>query len=228
MRLRVISEFEHGQKPQKWFTDFTADPDYFFMEPDAVPFIYNADGTLHIGEYNETHRELIAQNDDGYYQPTYGAEMGSPLSIDTLRKDLLPNRALLGRISGKYGNDQRYVTFWNAYKPVGRKLLPECLKALLQADLISLDNDIVVSGDKHMYVMDYLRGGRFYDSPEENERKQKMQELHLMQPDAKKAAMKDLGLDAASRKQPWQKAAEQNKLVRPGQKWWAMQSESLK
>lgn len=220
MRLNIISEFQHGQKPQKWFTDFEANPDSWFTEDGAVPFIYNPDGLLDVGDYGDTHAKIIASNII-YYVETYAPQLaGSPDLTYTIRRYILEKVAALGRISPTNSNGTRYVAFWN------NKLIVECLKSLIQNDLLSM-RDIIVSGNRHMCVIDYLRGGRFEHDAEEENRKQKMRELHLMRPDAKKAAMKDLGLDAASRKQPWQKSAEQNKLVRPGQKWWAMQSESL-
>lgn len=217
MRLRTISELRDGQKPQKWFTDEYVDPDTWYGKDDAVAFIYNPDGTLHVGD---AHYDIIG-NAISYYENEY-KDYANEIDINELNYSILPKHALLGRISPLQGDNYRVVSFWNSNEL--SNLLPTCLKTLVNDDFLSLD-DVIAAGDRHMYVMDYLRGGRFEYNADEEDRKQKMRELHLMRPNQKKQAMKALGLDAASRKQPWQKSAEQHKLVRPGQKWWAMQSE---
>ncbi len=59
---------------------------------------------------------------------------------------------------------------------------------------------------------------------EEAERIALMRELHLMSPNEKKAAMKKLGLGSDGNQ--WVKEAQRLGIIRPGQKFWAMHSES--
>lgn len=157
-----------------------------------------------------------------YESPYYGA-------LEARKKLKEEQIALLGRI-GNYittaangdNINAHMLAFWNDSKMPD--LVTPCLKDLFHQKLITLDT-IYANGNKRMSVRDYLRGGRFDENPEEAERKALMQQLHLMPPQQKKAAMKKLKLAGGGHKPGWQKATEKHNLVRPGQKWWAMQSE---
>lgn len=265
MRLQLISELQHGRQP--YVNGEFLDPDDFYRLPGAVPFIYNDDGTLLTGDYNNTHLDIICQNLTYYRLADYNFKDFSELQQlhinsmlpgrDNLRKEfskvyvnavnlrsamseqrfddsldqpmalekgatrfdddeIIVRPVLVGRVSP----NKQYVAFWKY-----NDLMAPCLKALFHEGFITLDT-IFANGRQHMPVRTFLRGGRFAPSPEDDERREMMQQLHLMGPQQKKAAMKKLNLIGGGHKQPWQKAAEQNKVVSPGQKWWATTSES--
>lgn len=244
MRLRVISEFRHGTQPYTE-VDFEYDPDMWTQQPQAVAFIYNPDGVLHYDAGKTVHKNLIAQHAEYYGMADRDFDSCSEIvnlgidaqsdgqqkvanhyfaiakKIDEFRFGAAQESTLLGRISAPK-DGQKIFAFWNDYDVP--ELVVPCIKTLLREELIGF-TDLYAQLDKLMTVRDYLRGGRFEPDEEAEQRKAMRQELHLMSPANKKAAMKELGLVGGGHKQPWQKAAEKQQLVSPGQKWWASTSE---
>lgn len=238
MRLQLISELVHADKIN--YGSYL-DPDSFYSNSGGIAFVYNSNGTLHHSTDQKTrHVDLIAQHAT-YYMPDLtdtnfrdfdevkqAADFSPRFAAvkTSILYDLVPSSrkhsdldALLGRI----GYDGMFVAFWNdTTKP---KLVVPCLRSLINNKLITPDT-VYVLGRQRVKVSDILGGVRVYMSPEDQEKREKMRELHLMSPQQKKVAMKELGLAGGGHKQPWQKAAENNKLVQPGQKWWAATSES--
>jgi hypothetical protein len=60
-------------------------------------------------------------------------------------------------------------------------------------------------------------------SPEDQ---QLWQQMHLMHPDEKRAAMRHLGVGGGGTPHPWQAGMQSAGMIGPGQRWWAPTSES--
>jgi hypothetical protein len=117
------------------------------------------------------------------------------------------------------------VAFWNKDSAVYKKLLKGCIDALRKKGL--LKNEILIStpglGTRHISNLGDLN---FQLSAEEERKVDLHQRLHLMSPNAKKDAMKELGLvagdDRGSVRKKWQSGMRD--LGMPG---YMTQSESV-
>lgn len=205
-------------------------PDTFFKKLGAIGFMYTEDGhLLYDDNENASHNVIIYRNRD-----VLGLDISNVNNVQDAiiqyRQKVAPNHHLLGRC-GYVGNEQ-VATFWNDAKVP--RLINPCLDALEREGII-IDSTIVVlsNGSKFQASsrsesVTQQPSGTAVDpvSAKKMRERELMQQLHLMPPQQKKAAMKELGLVGGGHKQPWQKATEKHKLIKPGQKWWAMQSES--
>lgn len=248
MRLKTIREFrsatEHYAPDVDASDDWEASndipsninfdkitPDTFYKQLGSTVFIFTADGKLLFDDDEfKSHNHLIFSNrklfgiDFDFNNPNADFKALKERILD-YRKNIILKHHLLGRC-GFVGNEQ-VVAFWNdAALP---NLINPCLDALESEGIIISDTIVLLANGKTFQAS--ARGtatkelsGTAVDSKKARER-ELMQQLHLMQPQQKKAAMKELGLVGGGHKQPWQKAAERTKVINPGQKWWAMQSE---
>ncbi len=131
---------------------------------------------------------------------------------------------LLGRID----KDKSLVSFWNRNEEILQKLLKPCLARLIKDGKLKPDAYVStpIHGTIHISELENTKVKEL--SPEEIERIELYQQLHLMKPAEKKATMIRLGLldpEQGVIKRPWQREAEQVGMVQPGQKWWAPTSE---
>ena len=204
--------------------EYGLNPDVFYLDEGAMPFIYTQDGLILPNENSiarsTTHIDLVRQN---------AAEFGISDATDRLAaarvRQGLESFALLGRIDG----DKEAVAFWNP-KRLMHGLLGKCISELLAQRLI-YPNSKVISGDGQSINADTQNienpGIETAIDPKKKREIELRRALHLMPPQQKQAAMKELGLGWGSVKNKWQKASEKAGLVKPGQKWWASTSEGI-
>lgn len=129
-------------------------------------------------------------------------------------------QGVLGRAGTLYGGTKAIVWWFESPKEAAA----DCIKKLMDAGAID-GTEIVSFSEPPLYAFEFA---------EQHGAKVKMnqelldmhRELHLMDPDRKKEAIKKLGLIGGGHKSGWQKESEKQRLVRPGQKWWAPTSES--
>ena len=124
-------------------------------------------------------------------------------------------------IEGRASKDQKVVSFWK--KMHGGKLA-KCIEWLIKEDIINHDTWIIGENFDPFKPGDNARMREI--DPERQAEYDLRRQLHLLPPDQKRAAMKKLGLAWKSNKSPWQKEAERLGFAKPGQKWWAIRSES--
>lgn len=202
-------------------------PDTFHKRQGAIVFLYTDDGELFYDD-NElaTHNDILFKKRRKFdIEPN--EYFGIRDAVIAYRKNIAPKYHLLGRCG--FVGDEQVVAFWNDDRV--SELLNPCLDALESEGIITPESIVLLSNGNKFQASARSETGNASGAattvdPKKARERELMQQLHLMPPQQKKAAMKELGLVGGGHKQPWQKAAEQNKLVRPGQKWWAMQSES--
>ena len=139
--------------------------------------------------------------------------------------------------------EKRLVLFWNEDDQHIANLLPHCCSKLLEEGLVNEDDIASSFTSRTQYIMPSARPSK---SPEDvrhtvqphepkgddtknvdlAKRIEMWKKLHLMKPQQKKQAMKELGLDTPMKKNPWQDAMEKGGHITPGQKWWAPHSEN--
>lgn len=125
------------------------------------------------------------------------------------------------------------VSFWNEKAMLYNNMLEGCLQKLEQENLVS-ENTMVSMPIWGTVTKDTVGMQDNTKPDKETLRRLKLaRELHMMPPDQKKAAQKELlklgmsfgGAGSGGHKHPWQKAMEKGGYLNPGQKWWAMHSE---
>ncbi len=209
----------------------------------AVGFIYNRDGTVH-SETGRTHEKIILRNLDYYVDLVgdidvgYGSSARKLTSVEDHEKAewlrmLVAPIAVLGRVGNAFEsladaqlrrNPATFVAFWINDEDLHNKLLRPCLESLLDKRIITGNERVADYAAEGETVNEFL-GNRAVGTKYDLERMQLMQQLHLMKPDQKKAAMMKLGL-GAKKENSWQHRAEDLGIVSPGQKFWAPTSES--
>lgn len=218
--------------------EFLDTPEYNirYISPDDIydngyrnlSFIYLDNGEMLYGSSDDTHSNIIYKYKD-LIQELYPSI--EPISIHGTYKtwQTLNSLTLLGRVGifdGSIDGDIPVVAFWANNKRLYDGLLKNCLNQLHTDNII----------DYNTYVSTPLTGtvpqNEIYNhykklTPEEQEKLELAKNLHLMRPNEKKAAMLKLGLNTSGSKHKYQKAAEDNKLISPGQKWWATTSEEV-
>lgn len=127
------------------------------------------------------------------------------------------------------------VSFWNTDPQLYQKLLSPCIKKMMDDGVLQdngksrLNTPILISTPLHKTVELKQALAQEVAAPDEETlaKAQLWQRLHTMPPDEKRAAMQRLGLtgEEPSSKRPWQQAFERERLIQPGQKWWAPYSE---
>jgi hypothetical protein len=179
--------------------------------PNAVAFIYGKSG-MHYADPGAIHSTIAGNHPDG--DAEYPGNFMSPIM----------DKNLVGRVS----NDRQLVSFWNNDEAVYDEFFTKCMNQLL-ADQTVQPNYFVSTPLHGTLAAADLQGEERPEakemSPEERERYELYQKLHLMPPEEKKAAMNKLGLKVGYTKNKWQQEAEAQEVLRPGQKYWAMTSE---
>ncbi len=214
-----------------------SDPDQFYRMQGSVTFIYTFDGVMYYGDYIGTkHFQLIEDNPElidryrlGYFFDVLN-DRDTVKQQDEAHTDCEPRRIamrrgdLLGRL---YANrKETIVSFWNVDREAYDALLPACLQQLVADNKAT--GEIMISTPVHGTIpAETLEDHQTEEiTPEMAKHVEMRQQLHVMQGDEKKRAMKELGV-GGQRKNPWQAEAEKHGVVRPGQKWWAVNSEGL-
>ncbi len=187
------------------------DPDRFYRAPGAIPFIYGEEIGLITGGPMNSHYDRSFEHD---LLDDYG---GMP-------DDVLDN-LIMGRIGSI--NGIVYMAIWND----DLNMINKCIFDIIDefAAMNEINDDTVIStatGDLITVGQLHETYGIRPNKQADYDKIEKLRNLHLMQPQQKKKAMAELGLATHGGKHPYQKAAEQNKLIQPGQKWWSMTSES--
>lgn len=147
---------------------------------------------------------------------------------------------ITGDLLGRLGRDFQYiddhglpdtnvqlVSFWNTKKTDYDNSLEGCLQKLREHNLIN--DETLISTPIHQTIpitaIDQVETQEI--DPEMAEKVKLWQQLHLMRPEAKKEAMRKLGLGGEQMiKNPWQQGLEQTGHASPGNKWWAPTSEA--
>jgi len=239
----MIIEFEVAKYPDEIVT-----PDTYYRRHGNVTFIYTYSGDLVVDDrVDMPHDKMIAKilrDDVGYFNDAlegkkfhvWDDDVEGTIEVtyhdfpnldyyqmqyitDSIRVDA-EEHSLLGRISkGKVE-----VAFWNPPDQL-HGLLEPCLKELLDKNLIDKQTEVVLGGNAWIGTIRNLDISTHGLTPEQQRILDLHKRLHLMPPDEKKKAMKELGLRWKSTKNPWQREAEKAELVKPGQKWWAPTSE---
>lgn len=228
MRLRQIAE--------------NITPDLFFNEIGSLTFIYTADNGLIWSDDEEQTHEEIMMNNDHYFgiSPKPYLDLDDPdydLQDDEIMDEWEDETAAIRRnleahgLVGRVSPDKRYVSFWN--DPTNTHgLLNDCLNELFNKNFIKSETYVVLFGSKRKVQAGIALTTRDIQAqdtrvdPKKARELELLRNLHLMNPQAKKKAKKELGLAWSSRKHPWQSASEKARLVTPDQKWWAPTSES--
>lgn len=210
MRLRLIAENEN---------DFIS-PDDLFNSVAEVSFIY--DGRLFDAGGKTAHEDIFLQHAKQF--PDRYQELSRSWRYN------FEKYALLGRIGydGQIRTYKQIVSFWNEDDSLYDELLRPCLAELESMNFINDDTLVSIpsAGVMSMAQADTVNLSR---GPTDKRRQQElelMRQLHLMRPEMKKAAMKELGLIGGGHKPPAQRELEKAGVIHPGQKWWAMYSES--
>jgi len=200
-----------------------------FVSPDAIlarmmryqkpiAFIYTDDGKLFKSREAFSHANLSHDNNDGYkdyYQKRFGTEPQSR-PID---------RFLVGRVAFDREDGIKVVSFWNSddeenpsTQPYNlfMRLLPGCMKKLQGEGLID-DDSLIYSrfSEEPIPYEQFKKTGFSKVNPNAS---LDINKMHLLRGDEKKQALLRAG--ASPKVSPW-------KDLTPGQKHWALNSESL-
>lgn len=121
----------------------------------------------------------------------------------------------------------KIVSFWSPHANVYTKLLKDCVDKLLSEGLIDNDSLISTPNTGTIHISNIIKNDMQYNdvSSDGLDKLQNAKNVHLMNPGEKKQTLAAAGYEGGG-KHPYQKASEDNKLVQPGQKWWASTSES--
>jgi hypothetical protein len=202
-------------------------PNKFYGDRHSTSFIYTTEGKVYYANGSWAHFEM--------------AESNSELIIRYRRRDM----RLVGDILGRIGYfpyvdynyrtvDIRVMSIWN-HKEEDYKNLPQCIQQLIKDGKIT-SNDCISTPvpnpeGYHTYPIADVEGLRLgVMSADDRAEVALWRKLHLLPPDQKRAAMRQLGLIGDTpdySKHPWQSGAEKSGLINPGQKWWAPQSEGV-
>jgi hypothetical protein len=210
-------------------------PDTIYTRDDNnYTFIYNPDHTL-VGGYGDNHPKLMRKM-AWYYFPLLGATLAPNdqersdffARTSELRARALETKCLAGR-SGYVtykGQKRHFVAFWNkADSQVLQKLLMPCLKELESNGKVDRSTIICIPGLPATILSKFEMSEPEIDD-ETTEKLRLAQELHTMRGAQKRDAMKKLGVGGGGKPHAMQTAMDKTRTRTPGQKWWAMNSES--
>jgi len=222
----------------EWRAKPYINPDVFYTEPGAVPFIYTTDGQIFYGlsEY-DSHWEILENNrilikryrleklfgfdyEHGHGYPDFEDISSSPRNI------MMESGDLLGRIG--YQDDDMIVSFWNIDKNDYERSLESCLKRLITDNKINSSAFISTPVHKTIPISAIANIEVDEIDPEMRKQVELYRKLHLLRGDEKKNAMRQLGVGWTQQTQhPMQTAMRQSGSIGPGQKWWATTSEDV-
>lgn len=221
MNFRLWLESNQWINPDHSYTHFKDDKR-------TVPFIYTNDGRMFypkkkwLPPSNYIHSDIMYQNN---IADRYDDKKDKDDYID---REAVSNYDLLGRVGPIQGNaDVLVVSFWGSNEILFNQLIHPCLQQLAKDGLIDLHRD-AISTVNHgtVLIKDMDAANKASDKDVETQRM--MQQLHLMGSPEKRNAMQKLGLATGNKKNAWDKAANDNGLTQPGQKFWAINSENTK
>lgn len=229
MRLHLICEFELADAAVRTAlgrattTSLIDDNDAEF----SWPLIYDSETSeLFVGDEGRFHTNLtehpVAQG--VYYGERPGVVGRVGIGLNRLRNDEERNLDL---------SNTAVIAF---YENPDTDQLKDCVRKILSTRLVS-ERAFVIYADRVYSVPEFLGGEVSEATPEQIKRARLQIALHLgawpngtrLSLGDKRAIQQELGLldQPVSTKRPWQRAAEQARLIQPGQKWWAPTSEGL-
>lgn len=200
-----------------------------------VTFIYTADGQLFAGRAGGS----LGLTPDASHQRMVTLRPGL---LDRYKKLGLNSRGerigvdLFGRAGYVKSDVSRetyqlrravVVSFWNDDQGLYDKLLGPCLDALHDGGFVPDAFFVSTPNVDTVPVGDLKLSGPKELSPDERRRLELHQNLHAMRGAEKADAMRELGVGVGGRPHPMQTAMDKHGLRVPGQKWWAMNSESF-
>lgn len=247
-------------------------PDWLYLKPGAVAFIYTTDGRVFYGDESTTHYAIIGNHsellDDRYGLRSYYISQGLPFNEsvnsnaeaveadsdvtaprlasdpvwDSERDDsgngwsdydgLQPRDVALrvGDLLGRIGRGGSFVSFWNEDPEnySSDNLLQQCLQKLIADGHLKPDAEVSTPTHGTIPMREAMGGakGRAL-TPEEQEQMELYKKLHLMRGQEKHDAMKKLGVGGGGKPHPMTASLDKAGLRTPGQRWWAMNSESF-
>ncbi len=188
-------------------------------DPQAITFVFTADGILYHMPDGVTHQDLFEMNDD--LVERYNALSGNrPLRDKAERVDLVGRAGKVGMLG------ITAVSFWNTAQQIYDGLLKDCLEALIYDGFID-SNYFVSTPSTGVVSQDEILGKNVPQQQTSDEETELYKQLHLMRGAEKKAAMKKLGVGVGGRSHPMATAMANAGLLKAGQKWWAPHSEGV-
>lgn len=225
------SIFDQQSEAQKIIKAEYHNPDVIYTNgDDVVAFIYAKDDNLFINDLRgATHEDIIIDNEEKIDELYPGLGDINPNEIWGYCDSLM----LLGRIgtitmyngSTQLRQPTHLVAFWSTKQKLYDSLLQSCLNRLIKDNYIGENTYISTPLLGTVPLSDVYKSSSKELSQDELDKIELMKKLHLLKPEAKRAAMQKLGLAATSTKNKWQDESEKANLVQPGQKWWAQTSE---
>lgn len=194
------------------------DPDTFYRTSNAIPFIYGPTIGLLMGEYDDTHIDIMYKNPEIFPD--------APREHDPYDYRMAAeHKYILGR-TGWTGSTS-CIAIWNKNLKMVNKYINQIVNEFWEMAEIDEDSIISTATGELTNVAELKRTRKIAPlAKPDNDKIDQIRDLHLMPPQQKKIAMAKQGLATHGAKHPWQQQAEQNKLIQPGQKWWAATSES--
>lgn len=230
-------------------------PDHWLWHDGQTTFIYTSNHKIYYAtERDSTHGKLIASTDElldrynlknnNWFAKTFNkpmSEYGSDDLDDVYDDDPVVaqnsaeedfaayqgwrDRATQKDLFGRVSSDKNTVSFWNNSPDLYVKLLQPCLQQLVKDDKLNQQGHI--STPLHGTIpMASVTNDRQADLTQSQADELEMyQQLHLMRGPAKKNAMERLGLSSGSNPHPISAKMRDSGMLKPGQKWWAINSE---
>jgi hypothetical protein len=227
-------------------------PDSLFRLPNTTTFYFTRDGLLYPAPGDTAHLAMLVADDtegsvksvfgnSGMFralagkldlsQPLFGGRLLESLGMESagegfdergmFERGMICSLALMGRC------DHDVVAIWNS--PLQQELLAPCLQKLLAHGHTGPEAMVYASVAYGVPIHEVLEHGAADEDPEVARKMELAHQLHLMRGGEKRAAMKELGVGAggSGSEHPMAKGLKSNNLLKPGQKWWAPQSESF-
>lgn len=162
--------------------------------------------------------------------PSWKGSSSSSRWIDSRGDEMEPRDVAIamGDLLGRIGEQKSFVSFWNHDPSQYDGYLRPCLERLIADG--QLNSDAKVSTPTHGTIsMDEALGGAQGQALTDAQREQMelYKRLHLMRGKEKQDAMKKLGVGGGDTPHPVAAAMDKVGLRTPGQKWWALHSESF-
>lgn len=224
MNFKQWLELDLSNSSQHWL-----DPDQSYRQKELghhnthyVTFIYTDEHKLYLGD--QEHYMLMSKN------PELRQRYEGRIEREPVMKEF---DDLFGRV-GDYkdrsakqfgGELVKIISFWNDKKESYDKLMAPCINQLMIQHVVDKnDPQLVVSTPYGTHTISDQLNSKPVLSPAEIQAMQ--QKLHVMPPMQKKDAMRQLGMVGSMKKSPWQSNMEKEKVIGPGQRWWAQTSET--
>ncbi len=125
-------------------------------------------------------------------------------------------------------NGPGFVSIWNADEETVRELMPLCIKAMMDKLKLPAGTIIQTPIANKMTAKEFLDEYETKElSPEEKERLELANRMHLARGDEKKAIMKKLGV-GGGKEHEWSQSLQNKGLLAPGHSIYNMHSEGFK